>query len=318
MLKMWVIFIAMMLANTHGALHNTSIHKSYHHHMKSMKSHGHKSFETAVRTYDKDLFHAALNYIDTHKVEIKGFYHVSTNVGHWNEVLEEHLMVMDGKRFATNLFSSKSSLEQANNKQKNIIGAKLTTGWSSVLEIVNSIEINFDSASDPSIPTVDEKGQPLESLAYQNMTTMLANIHLRGGNEKLKVKPYHSSEIKLHTTTSTTTAATSTATTNTAVEELQELRNILGELSSLQSLHQYCQSEVKQNRQAFVFMMHNQETNCSAHIDKHSTTEVSCFSNVTSIILLVMLLYVYSTSTIVYTVVLFLSHLSVLTIYMIY
>lgn len=298
MLKMWVIFIAMMLANTYGALHNTSIHKSYHHHMKSMKSHGHKSFETAVRTYDKDLFHAALNYIDTHKVEIKGFYHVSTNVGHWNEVLEEHLMVMDGKRFATNLFSSKSSLEQANNKQKNIIGAKLTTGWSSVLEIVNSIEINFDSASDPSIPTVDEKGQPLESLAYQNMTTMLANIHLRGGNEKLKVKPYHTSEIKLHTTTSTTAATT-------AMEELQELRNILGELSSLQSLHQYCQSEVKQNRQAFVFMMHNQETNCSAHIDKHSTTGVSCYSNVTSILLLVMLLYLYTTVLPLYYILLF-------------
>lgn len=298
MLKMWVIFIAMMLANTYGALHNTSIHKSYHHHMKSMKSHGHKSFETAVRTYDKDLFHAALNYIDTHKVEIKGFYHVSTNVGHWNEVLEEHLMVMDGKRFATNLFSSKSSLEQANNKQKNIIGAKLTTGWPSVLEIVNSIEINFDSASDPSIPTVDEKGQPLESLAYQNMTTMLANIHLRGGNEKLKVKPYHTSEIKLHTTTSTTAATT-------AMEELQELRNILGELSSLQSLHQYCQSEVKQNRQAFVFMMHNQETNCSAHIDKHSTTGVSCYSNVTSILLLVMLLYLYTTVLPLYYILLF-------------
>jgi hypothetical protein len=255
---------------------NVTATRGNHQHVKS---HAHKTFENAVRTYDKDILHSALNLIDTMKIEIKGFYHVATTVGHWNEVLEEHLMVMDGKRFATNLFSTKASADPAHKQQKNSIGMKLSTGWSSVLEIADSIELNFDAATDPDVPTHPPDGSPLESIAYQNMTTMLTSLHLRGGSEKVHVKPYSAAVLPSHTTSGANLRKSSKSTPTTVGASKQssdrrELATVLGEINSINELYAYCKSRVTAQKQSYVFLMHNQETNCTSDFMRHISAEV--------------------------------------------
>jgi hypothetical protein len=255
---------------------NVTATRANHQHVKS---HAHKTFENAVRTYDKDILHSALNLIDTMKIEIKGFYHVATTVGHWNEVLEEHLMVMDGKRFATNLFSTKASADPTHKQQKNSIGMKLSTGWSSVLEIADSIELNFDAATDPDVPTHAPDGSPLESIAYQNMTTMLTSLHLRGGSEKVHVKPYSAAVLPSHTTSGANLRKSSKSTPTTVGASKQssdrgELATVLGEINSINELRTYCKSRVSAQKQSYVFLMHNQETNCTSDFMRHISAEV--------------------------------------------
>jgi hypothetical protein len=203
-------------------------------------------------------------------------------VGHWNEVLEEHLMVMDGKRFATNLFSTKASADPAHKQQMNSIGMKLSTGWSSVLEVADSIELNFDAATDPDVPTHAPDGSPLESIAYQNMTTMLTSLHLRGGSEKVHVKPYSAAVLPSHTTSGANLRKSSKSTPTTVGASKQssdrrELATVLGEINSINELHSYCKSRVSAEKQSYVFLMHNQETNCTSDFMRHISAEVlSC------------------------------------------
>jgi hypothetical protein len=261
---------------------NVTATRANHQHVKS---HAHKTFENAVRTYDKDILHSALNLIDTMKIEIKGFYHVATTVGHWNEVLEEHLIVMDGKRFATNLFSTKTVADPTHKQQKNSIGMKLSTGWSSVLEIADSIELNFDAATDPDVPKHATDGSPLESIAYQNMTTMLTSLHLRGGSEKVHVKPYSTAVLPPHTISGANLRKSSKSIPSAASAPKQssdrrELATVLGEINSINELHAYCKSRVTAQKLSYVFLMHNQETNCTSDFMRHISAEVLSCSDI--------------------------------------
>jgi hypothetical protein len=277
MLQLIAILVLVTASGSIGAHgSNQTAFKANHQHVRS---HGHKNFETSVRTYDRDLFHASLNLIDTLKVEIKGFYHVSTTVGHWNEVLEEHLMLMDGKRFSTNLFASKIA-EDRMNKKKHDIGMKLSTGWSSVLEIADSIELNFDAAADPAVPEKGPNGAPQESAAYRNLTTMLSSLHLRGGAEKIHVKPYSAASTilppwKEPTGKSSIGSLLRTSKPAAPTEaERRELVTVLGEVNSVNELHAYCKTRRAAQKDSFVFLMHNQETNCTSHFMKHIAVEV--------------------------------------------
>lgn len=237
------------------ALNNTSPKGNHQH----IKSHGHKNFESALRTYDKDLFLAALDLIEKLKVEIKGFYHVSTTVGHWNEVLEEHLMVLDGKRFATNLFSPRT---------KNNAGMKLSTGWSSVLEIADSVEINFDASStEIGASAATEQAKQIESDAYKNMTTMLSDLHVRGGPDKIHVKPYQDAHKP--------TTLRGGALTDSQRKDFKEFGVVLGEINSINELHSYCKSRTTNKKSSYVFLMHNQETSCTSHFMEHVKASVS-------------------------------------------
>lgn len=257
-----ICFVLLNCVYAAYALHivNNTNH-SYRPNSHHVKSHAHKSFEVAVRTYDKDIFLASLDVLIKRQIEVKGFYHVSERVGHWNEVLEEHLMVMDGKRFASNLFSSKVDRALP---QKNTIGMKLTTGWSSVMEIADSIELNFDAATDPKAPEKAPNGEILESEAYRNMTSMLRNMHLRGGAEKINVKPYIGGSILSDQDISTPAGEA----------EHRELMTVLGEINAINELHGYCRARQEEQRESFVFLMHNQETNCTSELTKHITVEV--------------------------------------------
>ena len=202
----FLLITVIPLLVVYGNLHDNSYGKKTNN--QHVKSHGHKNFESAVRTYDKDLFNAALNLIDELKIDIRGFYHVSTTVGHWNEVLEEHLMLLDGKRFASSLFSSKAS--DRNSKLKSDptrTGMKLSTGWSSVLEIVESVQVNFVATAGLH-PTREQ--QQVEAEAYLNMTKMLSNLHIRGGVEKINVKPYHPSPLSKSKSDKSSAAAVKT------------------------------------------------------------------------------------------------------------
>lgn len=239
--------------------------------------HGYKNFEFAVRTYDKEIFQASLNAMDRNKIEVKGFYHVSTTVGHWIEVLEEHLMVMDGKRFASSLFTSKvvDATKLSN------IGMKLSTGWSSVLEIADSVEINFDAASAHSNESSAE-----QTAAYTSMTTMISNLHVRNGLEKIHVKPYadvHAEDIPsvppshLRRTTAHKTKRRKVA--PASLQERLQLGAVLGEVNSINDLHAYCKARHAEQKRSYVFLMHNQETNCTNDLMKHLTAQVRTHSN---------------------------------------
>ena len=239
----------------------------------SKSGHGYKNFEFAVRTYDKEIFQASLNAIDKNKIEVKGFYHVSTTVGHWIEVLEEHLMVMDGKRFASSLFTSK----MVDATKLSNIGMKLSTGWSSVLEIADSIEINFDAASAHSNATSTAE----QTAAYTTMTDMISNLHVRNGLEKIRVKPYadvHAEDVAPapHThlrRTSTHKSKRRKIAPATLLERLQ-LGAVLGEVNSINDLHAYCKARNSEQKRSYVFLMHNQETNCTNDLMKHLTAQV--------------------------------------------
>ena len=235
--------------------------------------HGYKNFEFAVRTYDKEIFQASMNVLERNNIEVKGFYHVSTTVGHWIEVLEEHLMVMDGKRFASSLFTSK----MVDATKLTSLGMKLSTGWSSVLEIADSVEINFDAASSHSNDSSTE-----HTAAYTAMTTMISNLHVRNGLEKIHVKPYadvHAEEDtpKEKGKEKSKKSAKGKATRKVAPATLQErlqLGAVLGEVNSINDMHAYCFARQNEKKHSYVFLMHNQETNCTNDLMKHLKAQV--------------------------------------------
>jgi len=231
-------------SNSTGRNKHVAQHKMNHGHVKS---HGHKNFESSIRTYDRDLFHASLNLLDTMKIEIRGFYHVSTTIRHWLEVLEEHIMLLDGKRFPTNLFSS----HQPDRKQITNVGMRLSTGWSSVLEIAESIQVNVDSMD----------GQHKASSTYQNVTDMLLNLHTRGGAQKIHVKINKEAQMN---------AISETLSAPDHQNQLHRLASLMGEISTLSDVYDYCQQRVKKESQnAYVFFLHNQESMCAVDEYKH-------------------------------------------------
>jgi len=233
--------------------------------------HGYKNFEYAVRTYDKEIFQASMNVLERNQIEVKGFYHVSTTVGHWIEVLEEHLMVMDGKRFASSLFTSK----MVDATKLTSLGMKLSTGWSSILEIADSVEINFDAASSHSNDSSTE-----HTAAYTAMTTMISNLHIRNGLEKIRVKPYadvHAEEETPKEKEKAKKTVKGKATRKVAHATLQErlqLGAVLGEVNSINDMHAYCFARQSDKKHAYVFLMHNQETSCTNDLMKHLTAQV--------------------------------------------
>ncbi|KAJ1444073.1 hypothetical protein B484DRAFT_389079, partial [Ochromonadaceae sp. CCMP2298] len=86
----FVLVLLLCLLTLSALAQNTSERVHNHQHVRS---HAHKSLEAAIRTYDRDILQSALALMDSRSIEIRGFYHVSTVLPHWQEVLEEHLMV---------------------------------------------------------------------------------------------------------------------------------------------------------------------------------------------------------------------------------
>lgn len=189
-----------------------------------LKSFGQKNFETAVRYYDKDIFHNTLNILHTAKVEMHGFYHIATSLSHWLEVLEEHLMILDGKRFQSNIFSSRSD--------KNNI--RLSTGWSSVLDIIDSVQVRFEGNEE----------------SFSNVTSMLSNMHFRSGIEKITLKQSNNPVATKYFNSS----------------DLSDITSMLGEINTINQLHSYCKNKHIAKLKSYVFYMHNQETNCTSFL----------------------------------------------------
>jgi hypothetical protein len=264
------VCLQMTLISAYGNLLHMTGNMTFNH--KSIHPKSHKNFEHAIRTYDKEIFHSAIEAADKSKIEVRGFYHVSTTVGHWIEVLEEHLMMMDGKRFASSLFITKL----AESTKLSNLGMKLSTGWSSVLEIVDFVEINFDAAS--SFSNVSSAEQ---TAAYTSLTTMISNLHLRNGLEKVVVKPYadvHADEASpVHKSSSSSSSRTKSRARKVApatLAERLELGSVLGEINSINDLHAYCTARHEKKKISYVFLMHNQETNCTEQLMKHVSAQV--------------------------------------------
>lgn len=199
------------------------------------RSFAQSNFETAVRFYDKDLFHSSLTLADEMKVHVRGFYHVTEALMHWKEIFEEHLMIMDGKRFQSNLFSknpTKSSV--LDSKRKN----KLTTGWSSVFDIIDKLQITFEGSD----------------AAYSNLTTLYNAMHIRSGTEKIDSSHYN------HTLDSH-----SNVFGDLSAADRHSLSEIFGEIHTMNELHRYCTARTTARERAFVFYLHNHETACSKH-----------------------------------------------------
>jgi hypothetical protein len=196
------------------------------------RSFAQSNFETAVRFYDKDLFHASLNSADQLNIHVRGFYHVTEDLNHWKEILEEHLMIMDGKRFQSNLFARSPSKNGINMKHKT---NKISTGWSSVFDIIDKVQITFEGSSN----------------AYSNLTNLFSSMHIRSGSEKIEVHHYDNALL-----------------TNNKFVQLSEkdkhvLSEIVGEVHTLNQLHKYCSDRTAKKEHAFVFYLHNHETHCT-------------------------------------------------------
>lgn len=196
------------------------------------RSFAQSNFETAVRYYDKDLFHAALNTADRLNIHFRGFYHVTEDLKYWKEIFEEHLMIMDGKRFQSNLFSKDPSKAHVDKKRKI---ARLSTGWSSVFDAMDKIHITFEGSSE----------------AFANLTSLLGSMHIRTGGEKIDVKHYD--KVAKESTLAHLSAA-----------DRHSLAEVFGEMYTLNELHSYCTERSKAGDDAYVFYLHNHETNCTS------------------------------------------------------
>jgi hypothetical protein len=208
-------FIGVVVANSH---HGRSFAQS--------------NFETAVRFYDKDLFHASLNSADQLNIHVRGFYHVTEDLNHWKEILEEHLMIMDGKRFQSNLFSKSPSKSGINTKQKI---NKISTGWSSVFDIMDKVQITFEGSIN----------------AYSNLTNLFSSMHIRSGSEKIDVQHFDNTFLTNHKRL------------QLSEKDKHTLSEIIGEVHTLNQLHKYCSERSAKKEHAFVFYLHNHETHCT-------------------------------------------------------
>lgn len=118
--------------NNEAKKHHNGHHSISNHNIIS-RSAGQKAFESALRSYDKELFYAIGNVLSFANIRVIGQYDIHSTAVDWFDVFEEHMMILEGKRFQGSLFASKEHHR----------AMKVSTGWPALAEIVESIQINF-------------------------------------------------------------------------------------------------------------------------------------------------------------------------------
>lgn len=187
--------------------------------------------------------------------KLKGFYHTSTWQPHWKDVVEEQLLIMDGKR-QLNHFLDIDDLPKSLAYHSSIVPsprkevthkAGLLWGpkhFSSVLEAADELFFNVAGSSENDLGTVKEVA---EGLNLKNKDKL--NFKFSKTVDRLKYR-HESDAVKA------------------ALDNALDVSS--GEFSTMQALHNYCIDEVKQGRKSFVFYLHNKGGCCSRKEQKFS------------------------------------------------
>eukprot|EP01038_Epipyxis_sp_PR26KG_P009756 gene9756-13125_t len=216
-----------------------------------------RHFESSIRHYDKEIFQNIIQRMDEISpiIPVYGFYFLTSfEKKYWKEILEEHIMILDGKRFLFNLFPS-NHFSNNNKVDKKKLTSRISTGWSSLFDILDKLEIHFSSTNQNDL---------IRSVEVQNLTAMINSLYIRSNNEKIIIKNYELKDKNKN---------------NNYNRLLEESKN---ELNTLNRIHQYCLS----HQNSFVFYINNHENNCThLHHDETLGTELFVHDVINSFII---------------------------------
>lgn len=185
---------------------------------------------------------------------IKGFYHTSTWQPFWQDVIEEQLLLMDGKRqlnhFLEVLNVNRSfaySSSKAPNGKNIFTKAGLLWGpkyFASVLEAVDQLFINVAGKTSEDLNKIKNV---VDNLKLKNRNRIVFNFNRTTDRSRYQ----HGSDAD-------------------RLELGKDIEISEGEYSTVKMLHEYCTDEVRQGRKSFVFYLHNKGACCSRKNQKFS------------------------------------------------
>lgn len=199
-----------------------------------------KNMETALRSYELLRFQEVTTRMIKDGYNLRGFYHTSTWRDQWKSIVEEQMLLMDGKR-------PQAASAHAYDKAKSNKISWGTRQWSSILDIVDGLTVNV-------------AGNPGD---LDKIKETINNLRLKG-REKIS---YGFNQTILRTSFRKMNA--------TLREEYIARTNLSeGEVSTFSALLDHCRRERRSGRKSLVFYIHNKGGCCSRGHERtlHVTT----------------------------------------------
>lgn len=208
---------------------------------------GFRHFEASLRMYEKESFQQSMELFHSHQISARGFYHTSTYKAFWREVIEEQLMIMDGKRNIT----SSSILSDQNRTPHSVDVARNTSRvsyhWthtrfsSSVFELIDHLHMTVGGSAKE----------------FSLVEDFVKSLFPRGHSESniRDIKLFHNETIPRdeYEFANTTERAN--------LDEIQHITS--GEMATIYAMHDYCSEQNTQGQLSFVLYLHNKGSCCT-------------------------------------------------------
>lgn len=182
-----------------------------------------KYAETSLRSAEMHRFREASKSAKELGFTLKGFYHTSTWRDQWRLIIEEQLLLMDGKRH-----QAASAFDYDNSKSSKISWGTKT--WASLLEIAESLHL-----------TVAGKFEDLEKVEY-----VVNNLNLRNRNKI---------QLVFNETVARSSVRQMTPEQQAIIHQRKDLSE--GEVSTFTAMIDYCRKERSNGHKALVFYLHS-------------------------------------------------------------
>jgi hypothetical protein len=190
--------------------------------------------ETINRISEEHRFNEVVNQLQEEGYNIRGFYHTSAWQTQWRHVIEEQLLLFDGKRVNAMKYNDYDS----NNTD--------VIPWDE-----DHWGVSLLSAVDKMILTVASSTKN----DYRDITEAVRNLNLSHSD---KILTRYNATIPRLGTLSMSNSKRNSFLSSSAAQVLSE-----GEFSSMESIYDYCKTEQQHNRKSIVFYVHSKGGCCT-------------------------------------------------------
>lgn len=179
--------------------------------------------ESKLRIQEMISFQRAISLMKKNDYTIKGFFHVSNVHQFWMEVVEELLLILDGRRIEI------AEISRFENGTTNKVPFDMSTRYTSLLSVMDSLYIGFTTI-------FDDKNVTKGSENFKLFQTFIRDLDILPANKRKILLGFNQSVDRLYKSLAHAVAPDN-------IVELEKLHGgplTSGEVSTILAMHQYC------------------------------------------------------------------------------
>ena len=217
----------------------------------SKQSPGSRHLEGSLRFYEKESWQTAIDMMTSQHIKARGFYHTSTWQKYWKHVIEEQMMIMDGKRNMSTsntidqhrISHGSSNTNFTREKLGHLNTNNLAHGshWthprfsSSVFDIIDFVHMTVAGTEDD----------------FRNVSEFMKLMFPRGHNEPnvRDIRLFHNETVGRYEYEGAGPLKKANLDNNDRLSS--------GEMATIYAMYDYCVDKKMKGEKSFVFYLHN-------------------------------------------------------------